>query len=535
MKEARLWLAQKSNQWAGILLLGGFLFRTFIALCLYPGFDESYYYSYTLHPDWSYFDHPPLVALTTGLGIWLTGEVTQFTIRIGTVILYTFTLGFLYLTGCKLFDRKAGLMVLAIATFIPMFQASFGILNLPDSPLIFFWTVALYYAVDEFFREGDRYQPSYRLALISLMVGLACLGKYHGFLLGLGLIGFCLFSPRYRAALTSPWMLLGMGLFTIAIAPIIIWNLQYDWVSFRFQSMRAVPENTFNLLGAFLVWLVSIGYLFPTFGLPLCWVNLKAFLYQFSAQKDTASQDIKLKYQFVLWISLPIIIPFTLMGAYRQVLPSWPMPGYWGATLILGQQAAIWQARSPKLIRLWLQNSVIVIYTLCLIILIHITLGTFQKPSQYPWFGSFLASDLDTSSQLIDIQQLRRGFVQSTVLSSALEKASFVFTQRFFLGGQVAMALVPLGNKPVTTFDGDPRGFAFWSKADEWIGKDALYVTSQHFQKGEDLNAKYGSYFSSIFKIGDVPIYRGGVVVQVFEVYQAKNMLKPYPRPYGNK
>lgn len=48
------------------LLIGGLLFRVVIAVWLYPGFDEAYYYLYTLHLDLSYFDHPPLVALTTG-------------------------------------------------------------------------------------------------------------------------------------------------------------------------------------------------------------------------------------------------------------------------------------------------------------------------------------------------------------------------------------------------------------------------------------------------------------------------------------
>ncbi|NEP34790.1 MAG: 4-amino-4-deoxy-L-arabinose transferase, partial [Moorea sp. SIO3B2] len=54
-------------------LLGGLLFRCIIAFWLYPGIDEAYYYVYSLHLDWSYFDHPVLVALTTGFGTWITG------------------------------------------------------------------------------------------------------------------------------------------------------------------------------------------------------------------------------------------------------------------------------------------------------------------------------------------------------------------------------------------------------------------------------------------------------------------------------
>lgn len=69
------------------ILLIGLLFRSFVAFWLLPGYDEGYYYLYTKHLDWSYFDHPIMVALTTGLGIWLTGITSPFTLRIGTLIL----------------------------------------------------------------------------------------------------------------------------------------------------------------------------------------------------------------------------------------------------------------------------------------------------------------------------------------------------------------------------------------------------------------------------------------------------------------
>lgn len=95
----------KINKWAIAILLWGFLFRATSAIYLNTGFDEAYYYLYTQNLDWSYFDHPPLVALTTGIGVWLTGAVTPFTIRIGSVLLYTGTLIFSYLTSKR--DRKS--------------------------------------------------------------------------------------------------------------------------------------------------------------------------------------------------------------------------------------------------------------------------------------------------------------------------------------------------------------------------------------------------------------------------------------------
>jgi hypothetical protein len=44
---------------------------------------------------------------------------------------------------------------------------------------------------------------------------------------------------------------------------------------------------------------------------------------------------------------------------------------------------------------------------------------------------------------------------------------------------------------------------------------------------------KYKDYFQSLEKIADIAIKRGGEAVQIFPVYRASPMLKPYPRPYG--
>jgi 4-amino-4-deoxy-L-arabinose transferase-like glycosyltransferase len=553
MQTAYKWLAQKANQSVLFLLLGGLLFRCIIAFWLYPGFDETYYYLYSLHLDWSYFDHPVLVALTTGLGPWLTGEVSQFTIRLGTLILHTGSLVLLYLTSAKLFSTKAARLTLAIATIIPMFQIGFGVLTLPDNPLIFFWSASLYCAASEFFRqpstqeynlsEFDKsqssvsYRPSYRLTILSILVGLACLGKYHGFLLGLGLIGFCLTSPPHRRALLSPWTGLGLGLFFLTIFPILFWNMQHDWVSLRFQSQRGIPRRSYKLLGVVGVFFVDLAYLFPTIGFPMWWVSLRsvpnAIAQVFSKKLSTSEADLSQKQLLLLWVSLPLTLGFTFMGGYQQILPTWPMPGFWSLTLLLGQGAVIWQKRSHRSVQRWLQGSGFFIGTVLLLALLHVTTGTFQKPSQYALLGGFLPPQDDPSTELIDIQQLRRGFAESPVLKDALQNSSFIFTNGYYLGGQISMALTPLTHIPITCFSLDMRGFAFWSRGDQWLGKDALYITISRFQQKEELTDEFRNYFSSFQEIGTVPIRRGGAVTEIIYVYQAKKLLKPYPRIYG--
>jgi hypothetical protein len=548
MQTIQKWLDKKANHLVIYWLIGGLLFRGLIAFWLYPGFDEAYYYAYSLNLDWSYFDHPVLVALTTGFGTWLTGEVSQFTIRLGPLILHTGSLVFLYLTAAKLFSAKAARFTLVIASISPIFLVGFGTLTLPDNPLIFFWSASLYCASCEFFgnssnRQSEEteplaYRPSYRLAILSILVGLACLGKYHGFVLGFGLVAFCLTSPRHRAALLSPWAWLGLGLFLLTISPILLWNMQHKWVSLLFQSERGVPRRGFNLLNVILIFLAHVAYLFPSIGFPLWWVSLRSFLpkitQRFSRQIPTYHRELGEKQLLILWVSLPLTLGFTLMAGYQQILPTWPMPGYWGITLLLGKYAVKWEKPSRIWIRRWLQGSAIVIGTILLLALLHVTTGTLQKPSQYALFGGFWSPKDDPSTELIDIQQMRRGFMESTVLSVALQNSSFIFTNGYYLGGLIAMALHPLNQIPITCFSPDLRGFAFWSKPDQFLGEDALYITLARFKEKKELLERYQDYFSKIQEIGKIPIKRGGAITEFIYVYQAKNLLKPYPRPYGN-
>lgn len=508
-----------------VFLLVGLLVRGAIAYWLPAGYDEAYYYQYVRHLDWSYFDHPVLVALTTGFGPWLTGIVSPGSIRLGSVLLYTGSLWWLYRTGLLLFSPQVGRLALAIASLAPIFWIGFGVLTLPDSPLMVFWTIALLVASQEFFAP-QTYQPTGRLALLGGLVGLACLGKYHGVALGLGLLGFCLTSARHRSALRSPWMLLSGLLFGLAIAPIVIWNIQHDWISLRFQSGRALPDRGYSGWDLLVTWLVGTAYLFPSFGVPLWWATGRSLLSTLRPSPSPEAAQIAEKYCFILWFSLPLMLGFTLMGGYRPILPTWAMPGGWGATLLLAHWATHW-----RWVNRWLVLSGWTIASLILVALLHLNLGTLQKPSQYAWFGGLIPASQDGSVQLLDIEQLRQGLQRSSEVTQALTQSAFLFTDEIFLAGQVGMAIAPLTDQPITCLNQDLRGFAFWSKPDQWVGQTGLYFTSE--QRLPNRVDHYRSYFTSLDKLADIPLQRGGVTVEVIQVYRGQSMTRPYPRPYG--
>jgi 4-amino-4-deoxy-L-arabinose transferase-like glycosyltransferase len=528
----------KHRRWVAGILAAGLLVRTIVALLLPIGFDEAYYYVYTQHLDWSYFDHPALVALTTGFGVWLTGQVNPFTVRIATLLIYTGSLLFLYKTAARLFDRQVALITLGITSLVPVFSIAFGILTMPDTPLLFFWMAALWLATVEFFGRST-YRPTFRVALIGLLLGLACLGKYHGFLLGICLVGFCLTSSAHRRVLYSPWIVLAVIFFAATISPLLYWNSVHEWASFRFQSNRAVPNASYNWETFFITFLVHMVYLFPAFGPPLVWSIGTALVNQVKQRGADVPQ------RFVLWMSVPIIVGFMIIAGYQQVLPSWPMAAYMTATMLLAAWANQWRSKYPGRFWQWLKISGITIHILFVIALSHIAWGTFQKPSQNALGGGFLTLAQDNSIQMIDVIKLRQSLQNSTLVMQAIERSDFIFTNRYFPTGQLAMALQPLTKKPLTCLDIDLRGFAYWSKPKDFVGKNAVYIGSETFEVTADIKGPINhktpgyeplsKYFQEIKKVLTIPLRRGGVVTQTWQVYEANQMIKPYPRPYGLK
>ncbi|MDB9527709.1 glycosyltransferase family 39 protein [Oscillatoria sp. CS-180] len=531
----------------GWWLGGGLAFRIIVAGLLPIGFDEAYYYLYSRHLAWSYFDHPIMVALTTGLGWWPTGIITPLTIRLGALGLHTLSLLLLYLVARHLFNEKTGVLTIAIASIAPILWIAFGVLTSPDNGLIFFWTLTLLIAAWEFIPyqmsnstalRPSAYKPSYRIALIGLTLGLTCLSKYHGFVLGAGLVGFCLASDRARKALRSPWIALSLLIFLLTLTPLWLWNSQNEWFSFRFHLfMRFEGDgdpNPYRVLDAFGTWLLGILYLSPTIGFPLWWSTGRSLVQslhdRFTHPLSEGEKAARDRTALILWTSLPLALGFTLLGGKQAIYPAWPAPGFWGLTLLLAHSAVNWRSRT---LRRWLGGTAAFLGTLVLIALLHLSLGVLQKPGHFSPLGGLVPVEQDGSTTLLDVLQMRSRFSQTPKLTQALENADFVFTDEFYLSGYVDMALYPLASKSITCFSQDPRGFAFWHDPQRWLGQDALYITLDSLHRDRNaLTAEFQPYFQTLELVEELQLTRGGAITETVLIYRALNMQQAYSYPY---
>ena len=71
--------------------------------------DEAYHWLYTVHPDVSFFDHPPMTMLVAKAGIALCGGwVHPFSLRLGFVLLCAATSWCLFRWTARFFGDAAG-------------------------------------------------------------------------------------------------------------------------------------------------------------------------------------------------------------------------------------------------------------------------------------------------------------------------------------------------------------------------------------------------------------------------------------------
>ena len=244
-------LAVRGTFWSGwpllaLLLLTATRIAVAAAAPLSP--DEAYYWVWSRALAPGYLDDAPMVAFWirggtlllghTALGLRLAGPLS---LALGSVLLAGAARDLLPGAG-----RWVGVLAAALLNATPLAGVGAVILT-PDTPLLFFWTAALW-GMGRLLATG---RAAWWL-VVGLAAGLALDSKYTAGLLGIGLALWLVTGADGRRWLRTPWPWAGLALAVAAFAPVVAWNAAHHWASFSKQGGRLAdfsPARAMRFLG----------------------------------------------------------------------------------------------------------------------------------------------------------------------------------------------------------------------------------------------------------------------------------------------
>lgn len=321
----------KIPKYITILLIVSAVIRGFLAAFIEFGNDEVYYWTYALYPDWSHFDHPGMVGWMMQIFSLNLLFDSEFTLRLSSVIFMTIDTYLIYRIGCEIKNRLAGFYAALLYTSSIYVFVITGVFIMPDTPLIIFMLLSILCFVKYF--SGEKIQDkknlvnhvnpvkknnSVYLLLAGLSAGLAMLSKYSGVFVWVGAGLYILIFDRKH--LKNKYLYLSVLISIICMLPLLIWNMQNDFISFTFHGERV---GFFGKLHPEYFLTEIFGEIL--YNNPVVFVLIIiALVTLFKGNKFIAETPRR----FLLLFALPFVGLFWIFSLTKQILPHWTAPAF---------------------------------------------------------------------------------------------------------------------------------------------------------------------------------------------------------------
>jgi 4-amino-4-deoxy-L-arabinose transferase-like glycosyltransferase len=273
--------------------------------------DEAYYWTWSKENVLCFLDHPPMIAWFIRFGTAIFGDTNLGVRFAGIVAMLVTQLLLADIVRRVTHDVRA----IVLAVLMPEAALYYGLLMAkvsPDVALIPF-AVAMVWALVRLVESDD---PRWWLA-VGVFAGLALLSKFTAVMLIPAVAAFMLVPDWRRRWLLSPYPWLAALIAVVLFLPVLIWNAQHDWASFRFQFVRATATHELSLrtVGDF------IGLQFGLVGFILLPVVL-------SGLTLTAWRGYRRGDAVAILLSTAVIVPFGYFfwkSLTLRVGDTWPM------------------------------------------------------------------------------------------------------------------------------------------------------------------------------------------------------------------
>jgi hypothetical protein len=496
--------------------------RLFFASQIELGNDEVYYWTYALYPDWSHFDHPPMVGIVAqlfSLNQYLTDD---FFLRLGPIFLSAASTWTIFRIGNKVKNSTAGLYAAFLFTGSVYCSIISGFSLTPDAPLVFFWLLATDAMIDFLPVVSVTSVERKKIIWFGVVAGLAMLSKYQGAFLWIGVFVYVIFYNRQWLKEYS-FYLSGLISF-IVLSPVLIWNIQNNFISFTFHTNRVAPA--LEIRGDYFLTEIfgQVAYNNP--------VNYVLIVIAFLALYKNKN-FIEQKYaRVLLWTIIPLWVVFTGFSIFRATLPHWTSPAFIALILIA---AVYWSEKrtGQNPIFLWIKFPASFLAALMFIAFYLINYSPFQlgRKSSISNFG-----EDDFTQDLYGWGQIGKAFKAIAVREEKagnVPAGSALISFKWFPGAHLDFYAARPAQRNMFLMGemNDLHKYAWINRYRGGLIKGNNYYHIAVSNVYRDPYELFGNYFEKIEPMDTVEIKRANKIMRYAFFYRLKNYNGNYINP----
>jgi len=478
--------------WVTLVVITGLRLLYVSGLSLVP--QEAYYWNYSRHLAWSYFDHPPATAYLIYMFTKLGGN-SEFVIHLVAVVMSVLVSIICFLLAKRMYSAKIAFYLTLLLHCILIYSLG-AVVVTPDVPFILFWVLSIF-----FLYNAVTTNRSFYWYLWGVAFGFAFLSKYTAVFIPASTFLYLLLSKRDRNWLTKPQVYLAMLVAALCASPVFIWNYNHGWASFLFQTGRRAgemlsfrPDFFFGYLGT------QLGVIGPL----LC----PFIVYAVAKSGIVGIKRSETRLLFLFSMSAPILVLFTITALRTWVKMNWPTAGY-----ITGILAMLFfyfdkdNLKPPKVVRRWRNfGRAALAFTALVTLLLHLdallpflafstSADTVTGYRQLGKVVGSIAEDMPAGERLVYV-----GYEYKTASEMA-----------FYLPGKPETVSNNVVGKLGLQYD-------YWCDPDTLIGRDAIFVYDQRNEYKEF--DRFKLLFDNVVAESPLKIYRMDKLVTTFYIYR---------------
>lgn len=493
------------------------LLKLVIASSIGLGNDEVYYLTYAQILQWNYFDHPPIVALLIKLSTFNLSLTSDLFVRIGAILLSGINTYIVYKIGKEIKNERAGYISAILYTASIYSSIIAGLFIMPDAPQLFFWMISLLMLI-KIVKHCDTKPHNLHIILFGIFSGLCIMSKIHGVFLW---FGFGLYILIYnRKLLQNQYLYLSFLITLIIISPILIWNINNDFITYSFHSERVTIKNTININSFIREIFGNVFYNNPV-NFILIVLSITALL----KNKIVINLNIK---RLLLLLGLPIIICVLLISLFRDTLPHWSGPGYTTLLIITGCYIEGKTKQARAFLAVKYAVFLILFISIAGVFVINFYPGTLSNKTATNEIGKN-----DTTLDMYNWRYFKDEFktIYNHNKSSNTTQTTFVINNKWFPGAHIDNYIAqPLNLDFIAIGNINDIHTYYWLNTFRKkinLGDDAYYITFSNYYS--DPNTIYKNSFKKINKPIIVKQFRNGkhvrnMFVYLMEDYQGENL-----------